>query len=122
VGMTALSFLPAVLSFLLLGAHFFRGGHLFMTALALAPQGLFFVRRRWAGRTLQILLVVGAAEWCRTLWILSAQRRALGEPWLRMAAILGSVALFAALAALALESRAARRWFAGPQLGEGSPP
>jgi hypothetical protein len=109
--MILLSLLPSVLSLLLLGAHFFRGGHLFMTALALASLGLPLVRRRWAGRTLQVFLLAGAAEWCRTLWILSAQRMALGEPWLRMAAILGTVALLAALAALALEARWAERWF-----------
>jgi hypothetical protein len=112
--MTLITFFPAALSFLLLGAHFFRVGYLPLVTLALISVGLFFVRRRWAGRTLQILLLAGAAEWWRTLWMLSVRRREFGEPWLRMAAILVGVALFTALAALALESQPAKRWFAGP--------
>lgn len=109
--MTLLSLVPATLSLLLLAAHFFRGGFLVPTILALAATVLLFVRRRWAGRSLQVLLLLGAAEWCRTLGLIALQRRAEGLPWLRMALILGGVALFAALAAAILETPPAMRWF-----------
>ena len=117
--MTALCLLPATLSFLLLAAHFFRGGQGILLVLALACVGLLAVRRRWAGRILQLLLLLGAAEWCRTLGVIALQRRAEGLPWLRMALILGGVALFAALAALLLQARPAARWFRRDGVGSG---
>ena len=45
-------------------------------------------------RILQVVLFVGGLEWIRTLFINIASRSDTGEPWMRMALILGAVALF----------------------------
>ena len=100
------------LSALLLAAHFLRAGDLPLVLLALLVPALLWVRRPWAPRVVQAALGLGALEWVRTLWAALAQRQAAGEPWLRMALILGGVALFTALSALA--ARGAGR---GDELG-----
>jgi len=64
--MMAVRILPVVLAFLLLAAHFSRSGLPALSAVSLFFAGLVFVRRRWAARAIQILLLAGAAEWVRT--------------------------------------------------------
>lgn len=107
--MTVLRLLPPALAALVLAAHFYRAGNLVLAGAALALVGLLFVPRAWAARVLQLGLVAGALEWLLTLWRLVEQRQALGQPWARLAAILAAVALFTALSALSLRSRALRR-------------
>jgi hypothetical protein len=60
------------------------------------------VRKPWAGMTLRIALVLGGLEWLRTLVRLVSERRGQGEDWMRMAVILGVVALVTFLAAQAV--------------------
>lgn len=93
---------PAGLAALLLAAHFLRAGNLGATAFSLVFPALLFLRRRWAVRVVQGILVAGSCEWLRTLYILADQRQQEGAPWIRMALILGVVAVLSAGAALAL--------------------
>ncbi len=107
----ALLLLPAGLSALVLGAHFLFHGQLLLVAPSLALLALLWVRRAWAARTLQAALALAAAEWVRTLLIALAERRAAGQPWERMAAILGGVAGLALIGAALLETSALRQRF-----------
>ena len=109
--MKALAISLSVLSLLVLAAHFLRANVPFLVLVCLALIGLFTVRRPWARRTLQIALAFGALEWLRVMLNLAEMRQLKGEPWERMAIILGSVAVVAALAALALEARAMKAYF-----------
>ncbi len=88
------------LSAVLLAAHFYRAGQLALVGASLALLALLAVPRRWAARTVQIGLVLGALEWLRTLAVLAAQRIAAGLPYGRLVAILLVVAAFTAAAAL----------------------
>ena len=106
--MTALLLTPVVLSVLVLGAHFLRGGHGAIVLLLLLTLPLLAVRRPWVRRVLQAVLVLGALEWVRTLVSLVQLRMALGQPYTRMAVILGAVALVTLLSALVLETRRLR--------------
>lgn len=115
--MTALLLAPAALSFLALGAHFLRAGQLLLVALAVALLVLLFVRRRWAGRTAQVALLLGAVEWLRTAVTLVGVRMSMGLPYGRMVVILGAVAAVCALSALPLRAARARRWFEAPRGG-----
>ena len=92
--------LPVFLSALLLAAHFFRAGMYPLVAASLAfPFALLFPRRR-AARLVQVALVLGAIEWIRTLLMLVMARQAVGRSWMKMAIILGSVAVFTAASCL----------------------
>jgi hypothetical protein len=96
----ALQLTPVVLSLLVLGAHFLRAGNPVLMALALVLMSLLVVPRTWAARVVQIALVLGAVEWTRTLIRIATQRAQEGEPYLRLAIILGGVALVTALSSL----------------------
>lgn len=92
----------------LLGAHFLRAGAWPLMGACVLLVLLMAWPRRWAARTVQGALVLGAVEWLWTLALLAQQRIALGQPWLRMALILGAVALFTAGAALVFRRRSLR--------------
>lgn len=104
--MNILRLLPVVISFLLLAAHFLRAGQVVVMVLLLALLLLLFVRKFWVPWVIQVLLLLGAVEWVVTLYSVAQLRITIGEPWARMAIILGAVALFTALSSLVFRSKA----------------
>lgn len=91
-----------VLAFLLLAAHFSRAGSNVLAGVSLVFPLMLLLREPWAGWTLRIALILGGFEWLRTLVRLVSQRRSTGDEWVRMAVILGAVALVTFLAAMAV--------------------
>jgi hypothetical protein len=106
--MNLLRLLPVILSFLLLAAHFSRNDIIPLVYVSLALPFLLLVRRPWVSRLLQFLLVLGGLEWLRRLVALAGERQAAGKPWVRMALILGAVALVTFTSALVFRLRALR--------------
>ena len=104
--MNGVRLIPVFLSALLLAAHFSRADNLPMVVLALAAPLLLLVRQPWVPRAFQVALVLGALEWVRTLISIARMRHAIGEPWMRMAVILGVVALVTASSALVFQVKA----------------
>jgi hypothetical protein len=102
-----------IVSALLLAAHFLRQGEWPLVAVAVLAPWLLRVRTPWARRLLQGLLALATLEWLRTALLFVHARRLTGEPWMRLALILGVVALFTAGAAL-LVGRSGRRMPANP--------
>jgi len=98
--MNFLRLLPVFLSALLLCAHFLRLELIPVAVLALLFPTLLLFRRSWAIRIVQIFLVLGALEWIRILLIYVAERREIGQPWIRLAFILGFIAIFTGGSAL----------------------
>jgi hypothetical protein len=98
--MNIVRLLPVILSGILLGAHFFRAMMYPLAVASLLFPFVLLVPRRWAARLVQIVLVLGALEWIRTALMLVMARQAVGQPWTRMAIILGSVAVFTAASCL----------------------
>lgn len=92
--------MPVILCMLMLGAHFYRAGHLLLAGGAVLALGLLFSRRPLAARLMQGLLVAGAMEWLFTAVGLVMSRQAQGLPWQRLAMILGLVALTTLLSTL----------------------
>lgn len=103
--MTALLYVPIVLSLAVLGAHFMRYGNEIGVAASLLLIGMLFIRRAWVARVVQAALVLGAVEWLRTLYGLAQWRAAQGEPVVRMMVILGSVAAVTLCSALLFQSK-----------------
>jgi len=100
--------IPMLFSVMFLAAHFLRTGPMILALLCLIVPLTLFVRRIWALRLVQIFLLLGAAEWVRTLIVLVRDRQAQGEPWLRLVIILGAVAAFTAGAAFILQAKKVR--------------
>ena len=109
--MNALRLLPVALALAVLAAHFYRGALWVPFGITLALLPLLFVRAPWAARTLQAALLLGTVEWLRTAAAFIAVRQSFGQPWTRLAVILGAVALATALCALVFRSRAVRARF-----------
>jgi hypothetical protein len=109
--MNFLRLLPVILSFFLLGAHFYRAGLVPLTVLCVAILFLLALRKSWVPRLFQVLLLVGAVEWLRTLYFIAAMRIAWGEPWTRLAIILGTVALLTALSGLVFKLRKLKEFY-----------
>ena len=107
--MIALQMVLVVLSLLVLGAHFLRAGALPVVAAVILLIVLLFVRRPWTARVVQVVLVLGTLEWLRTLYNLVSARIEVGQPFVRLAAIMGAVAAVTLLAALALQKGALGR-------------
>jgi hypothetical protein len=99
-----LLYAPVVLSLAVLGAHFMRYGNWIGVFASLLVIALLFVRRPWAARVIQVVLLLGALEWAHTLYELIQIRAAHGEPFIRMAAIIGVVQIVTLLSALLFQT------------------
>jgi len=106
--MNFLRLLPVLLSVLLLGAHFFRAGQLPLVLVTLTIPAILLIRRPWAVRIVQVGLIAGGFEWARTTVHLVIERQAIGEPWIRLALILGTVAILTFCSPLVFRSRSLR--------------
>ena len=111
--MNFLRLLPVFISFLLLAAHFFRSGQVVISIVLLSLLSLLFLRNAWVPRVIQLILLLGTVEWLRTIYSVAQVRIELGMPWMRMAIILGVVALFTALSCLVFRNGTLRKKFSG---------
>jgi len=107
--------IPILLSFLVLAAHFFRNGHTVLVLICCTAPMLMLVRRTWATRLLQVMLIIGALEWVRTLLQIRAVRIDEGRDWQRMAIILGSVAVFTFASSLVYFLKGIRSHYCSPE-------
>ncbi len=111
--MTALLLSLPTLSLALLGAHFYRAGLWPVVVLCgLLLLLLWTQRRPWAATLLQWGLVLGAAEWLWTVFVLVQQRVAMGQAWHRLALILLAVTVCTAASALVFRHPRLRQRFA----------
>jgi hypothetical protein len=101
--MRALAKTPAVLSLLLLAAHFLHADRPEIAIVCLASPLLLLVKRRAVIRIVQVLLFGGAMVWLWTMVALAEVFQSIGRPSLRMMIILTSVAAFTAISAMLLE-------------------
>ena len=109
--MTAVALLPVILSFLVLGAHFLREGSLPVVVICVVFPFLLVVKKRWVVWTIQTTLFLGGLEWLRTIAARVAVRNQVGEPWGKMAVILGAVACVTFASILVFKiSRVKRRY------------
>jgi len=102
-------FIPPVLSLVVLGAHFLRYGNMAGVALSLAPIALLFLQSPWVARVVQAVLLLGAAEWARTLYELAQIRLAQGMPVTRLAIILTTVIAVTVASVLLFETPTMKR-------------
>jgi hypothetical protein len=107
--MTVLRRLPACFALLMLGALSLRLGLPFLLAvpLTILLVVLIFVQQIRIQRGLTILLALGALGWLAMLVARVQERLAFGAPWLRLAFILGAVAIFTGWSAWLLRPRKA---------------
>ena len=103
--MNLLRLLPVILSFGLLAAHFSRANMFPLVIVSLAIPLLLLVKKAWAARSIQVLLLLGAVEWIRAMFGYIEIRKSTGEDWGRLAIILTSVSLLTALSGLVFRGK-----------------
>ncbi len=97
--------IPVFVSLLLLAAHFLREGSMIFLLMSLLAMPLLAVKRKWVAWFLRVLLILGAVEWCWTAWLLVNTRIEYGEPFLRLAIIMGAVASLTFFSAFVFNTR-----------------
>ena len=107
--MNLLRLLPVLLSFGLLAAHFSRADLFPLVVISLVIPLLLLVRKAWVARTIQILLLLGAMEWIRSMFGYIEVRKSIGEDWGRLAIILIIVALLTACSGLVFRGKSLKR-------------
>ena len=113
-----LLYIPIVLSLAVLGAHFMRYGNWIGVLGSLLVIALLFVQRSWAARVIQVVLLLGALEWAHTLYELVQIRAAHGQPFMRMAVIIGVVQTVTLLSALLFQVPVLKRIYGLDGRGE----
>jgi hypothetical protein len=97
--------LPVLLSFLLIAAHFSRADQKILVIISLAIPFLLLIKKRVIIRIMQIVLLLAAAEWIRSMLIYIEVRKISGDDWTRLAIILSVVAIYTAASGLFLQNR-----------------
>ncbi len=113
--MNLIRLLPVILSLLLLTAHFYRADIMFLVIFIPASALLLLVRTQWAVRVVQGILILGGIEWIRTLVMLVMLRQDMGMPWIRLAVILGVVAVITIASALIFRLKSLRKRYESGQ-------
>ncbi len=88
-----------IIALLLAGAHFGRAGDTILKYLFVALPLLLLVRKKWSDMILAVSISITVPVWIHTTLGIIAVRKAAEIPWLRMAIILGGVALFSLITA-----------------------
>lgn len=112
--MIKLKYLPPVISvlcLLLTAAHALRAGDLGIMLAVLAIIPLVFLRQAWGGKVLSIILGVAALFWLDVGLGLVEMRTALGQPWIRLAVIMGGVFGVSVAGAVVCAIGPGQRWF-----------
>ena len=107
--MSLVRLFPVFFSFLLIAAHFQRAGLSILAVACLLAPGLLYFTRLWSIRILQTLMFLASLEWIRTLIYLVQLRQGADMPWMRLAIVIGAVALFTAASTLVFRHRSIKR-------------
>jgi len=107
--MNILRLLPVILAFGLLAAHFSRANMPPAVVVSLIIPFLLLIRKPWIARSIQILLMLGALEWIRSMFGYIQVRKEIGEDWGRLAIILVSVALLTACSGLVFRGKSLKK-------------
>ena len=113
--MNILRLLPVILAFGLLAAHFSRANMPAAVVVSLIIPFLLLIRKPWIAKSIQILLLLGALEWIRSMFGYIQVRKEIGEDWGRLAIILLTVALLTACAGLVFRGKSLKKRY---QLGK----
>ena len=107
--MNLLRLIPVILSFGLLAAHFSRADLFPLVIVSIVIPLLLLISKAWAARSIQVLLLLGAAEWIRAMFGYINVRKEIGEDWGRLAIILVTVALLTACSALVFRGKSLKK-------------
>lgn len=103
--------LPIVLCSLLMAAHLGRANMFILQYISLLIPFILIWKNKISARVVQVLLIIYGFEWIRTIVYYARIRTANGEDWLRLAIILGVVALLNFATTLVFRSKSMKERF-----------
>lgn len=106
-----LNLTPAIISLLLIGAHFLRSGNFLVSILSLILIMALCVREPLVARTAQITLLLATAEWIHVAFTLVPVRMESGLPWTKLVIILGSVAALSVVSVFLFYSKSLKEMY-----------
>ena len=107
--MKILRFIPIVFSFILLAAHISRADLNFLAIPTLLLPFLLFIKKAWIARIIQIILLLGAAEWIRVLFEYIDIRSGSGQDSTRLVLIISVLAIITLLSAFIFQTKPMKR-------------
>jgi hypothetical protein len=120
--MTFVLLLPTILAILTLGGHFLRYGLYPATIVLVGLLFLLMIDRRWAARTMQVVLVIAAVEWIGVLNDVVKEREMEGRSPVKSVFILGGTAAFTLFAAALYQTPRLKRRFSNDPIPTATPP
>lgn len=102
---------PVLVSYALLAAHFYRVEMNVLMVISLLIPFLLLLRKAWAARFVQVVLVLGVLEWIRALFFYASWRVQVGEPWSRLAVILIAVTIFTVISVFVFRSSSIKKLY-----------
>ena len=99
-----------------MAAHFSRVENDWAALVCLAFPLLLFIRKQWILKIFQLFLLAGGVVWLERVVVLVEARQQQNMPWLRLAVILGLVALFTFWSAWVLRGRYFKEKYSGDWL------
>ncbi|HAG16255.1 MAG TPA: hypothetical protein DCG69_06980 [Bacteroidales bacterium] len=103
--------LPAIISLLLLAAHFSRIDLTLLAVLIVLFPFAFLIKKAWVLKLIQGLILLGALEWLRSLYDYIQIYQSNNQPWTKLVFIMGGVALFTFVSALLLSTKKIKEHF-----------
>ena len=97
--------LPIVLCSLLMAAHLGRANMFILQYISLLIPFLLFWKNKISARAIQLFLILYGFEWIRMIFYYARIREPKGEDWLRLAIILGVVAILNFATVLAFRTK-----------------
>lgn len=88
-----LKILPIIFCAILMAAHLMRIGYLLLQIISLLIPFLLLWKNKTAVIIIQVFLILSGFEWIRTLLFYVLLRIENGQDWIRLALIIGTVAL-----------------------------
>ena len=85
--------LPIIFCSLIMAAHLGRANMFILQYISLLIPFILFWKNKIAARAIQLFLILYGFEWIRMIFYYARIRTANGEDWLRLAIILGVVAI-----------------------------
>jgi len=99
-----MKYIPAIISFALLGAHFLRANDFWLMCFFMLFPFTFFIKRKWPINVSFIVLLISSLIWVRTTAVSIMIRVTQEAPWTRMTLIFSAVILFTVFSAFLLKS------------------
>lgn len=98
-------FVPIVVSFWLLAAHFLRFGAMLPCLILLAYPLLLLIRHRWIPYVMSLSLGFVALKWLMVTYEMITERLMMGDDWVRMTMIMAGVVCFTLMSISLFQSR-----------------